>query len=42
MERAKEVRTYRPKTFKELQDDLNKAKDVINKYPPSKENKHTL
>ena len=39
MERAKEVRTYRPKTFKELEDDINNAKDVINKYPPSKEKK---
>ena len=39
MERAKEVRTYRPKTFDELQNDINKANDTIKKYPPPKEKK---
>ena len=39
MKRAKEVRTYRPKTFKELQKVLNNVKDVITKYPPPQEKK---
>ncbi len=39
MEKAKEVRTYRSKTFQELQQDLNKVKDVIKKYPPPQEKK---
>ena len=39
MKRAKEVRTYRPKTFDELQNDINKANDTIKKYPPPKEKK---
>ena len=39
MERAKEVRIYRQKTFDELQKDINKANDTIKKYPPPKEKK---
>ena len=39
MERAKEVRINRPKTFQELQSDINKANDAIKKNPPPVEKK---
>ena len=42
MERAKEVRIYRQKTFDELQKDINKANDTIKKYPPPKEKKKKI
>ena len=40
MERAKEVRIYRPKTYKEFQDDLEYADEKVKKYmPPSNKKK---
>ena len=39
MERAKEVRINRQKTFQELQGDINKANDAIKKNPPPKNEK---
>ena len=39
MEQAKEVRINRPKTFQELQGDINKANEVIKKNPPPKNEK---
>ena len=35
MERAKEVRTYRQKTFDELKKDLEYAEKKVKKYMPS-------
>ena len=39
MDKAKEVRINRPKTFQELQGDINKANDAIKKNPPPVEKK---
>ena len=39
MEQAKEVRINRPKTFQELQGDINKANEAIKKNPPPVEKK---
>ena len=39
MERAKEVRINRQKTFQELQGDINKANEAIKKNPPPQSQK---
>ena len=39
MERAKEVRINRQKTFQELQGDIKNANDAIEKNPPPKNEK---
>tara|TARA_B100000131_G_C17628416_1_gene414896 strand:+ start:273 stop:485 length:213 start_codon:yes stop_codon:yes gene_type:complete len=42
MERAKEVRIYRQKTFDELQNDIKGANEKVKKYmPPSNKKKKT-
>ena len=42
MERAKEVRTYRQKTFDELKKDLEYADEKVKEYmPPSNKKKKT-
>ena len=42
MERAKEVRTYRQKTFDELKKDLEYAEKKVKQYmPPSNKKKRT-
>tara|TARA_B100001996_G_scaffold208900_1_gene160231 strand:+ start:146 stop:343 length:198 start_codon:yes stop_codon:yes gene_type:complete len=42
MERAKEVRTYRPKTFDELKKDLEYAEKKVKQYmPPSNKKKES-
>ena len=39
MDQAKEVRVNRPKTFQELQGDINKANEAIKKNPPPQSQK---